>query len=424
MHIQELRGGAPAPIHVVRPAGRDPLRDPEALRQLATRFLVWDAFVGGRPRVAAAPLVLSARLHAAAVAVAERTVAVLDGRVARWAMADPAEAAHYGFAPDVEALVRASWRGRDTAALVRLDLLLDRGLRWRPCEINADCAGGHNETLALPRLARAAGARSGRDPTFVVDALTARLVALARGDAVGLTYATGHAEDLQICALVAGAVRARGHDAVLTAPTALKERGGFIEAHGRRLGALYRYFPTEYMEGQTNLEALAAAVAAGRLRTLTSFAHMPAQSKVVMARAWARLGALPRPEAAFVRAHVPYTIDVATTSPARLVAERPGWVLKRALGRVGDEVFVGDLSDDDDWAELVAAIAERRAGGERWIAQAYVPQRPLPTPWGARLVTLGAYVLDGRFVGYFARLSPESHVSHDALVVPVLVEDS
>jgi hypothetical protein len=36
-------------------------------------------------------------------------------------------------------------------------------------------------------------------------------------------------------------------------------------------------------------------------------------------------------------------------------------------------------------------------------------------------VTLGAYVLDGKFAGYFTRLSQKSHVSHDAIVVPVLV---
>jgi len=28
-------------------------------------------------------------------------------------------------------------------------------------------------------------------------------------------------------------------------------------------------------------------------------------------------------------------------------------------------------------------------------------------------------VLDGRFAGYFARVTPQSHVSHDALCVPV-----
>jgi hypothetical protein len=105
-----------------------------------------------------------------------------------------------------------------------------------------------------------------------------------------------------------------------------------------------------------------------------------------------------------------------------LLADRLGWVLKRAFGRVGDEVFVGALSDDADWRILVDDVGKRRAGGERWIAQRFVRQQPIPTPWGPRLVTLGAYVLDGRFAGYFARLTSVSHVSHDALVVPVFAE--
>jgi len=97
-------------------------------------------------------------------------------------------------------------------------------------------------------------------------------------------------------------------------------------------------------------------------------------------------------------------------------------VVKRALGRVGDEVHVGELCDAAEWTVLVDdALAKRRAG-ESWIAQRFIRQRRLPTPWGLRYVTLGAYVLDGQFAGYFARITEESHVSHDALVVPVFVE--
>ena len=46
----------------------------------------------------------------------------------------------------------------------------------------------------------------------------------------------------------------------------------------------------------------------------------------------------------------------------------------------------------------------------------------MPTPWGPRFLTLGVYLLDGKFVGYFARVTPASHVSHDALVLPTFVE--
>jgi hypothetical protein len=102
------------------------------------------------------------------------------------------------------------------------------------------------------------------------------------------------------------------------------------------------------------------------------------------------------------------------------VEGRREWVVKRAMGRVGDEVFVGPLFDDDrDWASLVDDVRALAGQGEPWVAQRFVPQRPIPTPWGPRLVTLGAYVLDGSFAGYFARITPESHVSHDALCVPV-----
>ncbi len=103
------------------------------------------------------------------------------------------------------------------------------------------------------------------------------------------------------------------------------------------------------------------------------------------------------------------------------IVERPtDWVVKRALGRVGDEVFVGALFEDArEWARLVDHVLARTNLGERWVAQRFVRQLPIPTPWGRRLVTLGAYVLDGRFAGYFARITPRSHVSHDALCVPV-----
>jgi hypothetical protein len=89
---------------------------------------------------------------------------------------------------------------------------------------------------------------------------------------------------------------------------------------------------------------------------------------------------------------------------------------------VGDEVFVGSLLDDADWAATVEGVSAMREAGESWIAQRFVPQRAVPTPWGDRFVTLGAYVLDGRFVGYFTRITPESHVSHGALCVPVFTE--
>jgi glutathionylspermidine synthase len=424
----------------------DPLAQPALARELAHRYLLWDTHVSGARRVDLHPLLLPDSLHRDAVAAAEGVVAAVS-RAARLALADDGggERARYRLGPDTLRLAAASHAGGDDASLMRVDLLLGSDGTFRVCELNADCPGGHNEATGLPRLARAAGFCGGENPTSLLDSLVDRITALAsrtgrsgRGGsplaaasdhdgrlprAVGLLFATAYAEDLQICALVQRGLARRGVRALLLPPTAPRLERGALVAGGCELSALYRFFPIEAMEGQRNIGDLAEAVSSGKVRTISSFSQIFAQSKLAMARAWSRLGELPEHERAAVERHLPLTLDLADVPSAALVSDRRGWVLKRSLGRVGDDVFVGELFSPEEWPEVVAGVIELHLQGESWIAQRFVPQRAVATPWGDRLVTLGAYVLDGRFKGYFARLSEASHVSHDAMCVPVFTVD-
>jgi glutathionylspermidine synthase len=404
----------------------DPLSDPALETQLATRYFLFDAYVAGVRRVDVHPLMLPRDVHAAAVRAAEDVVGAL-GRVASRAHDDAAERARYGLSADSLRLAAASHQVGDDAALVRVDLLLGEDGEWHACEINADCPGGHNESIGLPRLARAAGFLEGSDPTHMIEALADRLTDLAAlpGEppgVVALMYATAYAEDLQVCALVQSMLARKGTRALLVSPVAPRFDTGELRVGGEIVRALYRYFPTEYMDGQSNLDGICRAITEGRVKTMSSFANMFLQSKYSFARAWAHEPTLDAADRASVRRHVPPSFDLASVSHERLVAERAEWVVKRAYGRVGDEVFVGALIGDDDWRETLEAVRAMRTDGQSWIAQHFVRQRPVATPWGERFVTLGAYVLDGRFVGYFTRLTPQSHVSHGALCLPAFTE--
>jgi hypothetical protein len=394
----------------VRPLPGDPLQHATLLQDLSRRYLIWDAHVAGARRVEVHPLVLPRVVHVAAATAAE-SVARAIGEVAARVHRDPDERSLYGMTPDAVRLAEASYDGGDRAALVRVDLLLGHDVAWVACEVNADCPGGHNEALGLPKLARAAGFCGARDPTTVVPALARRMADLSRGDPVALLYATAYAEDLQVCALLARQIEALGVRALLCPPTSPRWDGARLCVRGMAVGALYRFFPTEYMEGQSNVDGIVAALRAGAVRTLSGFCHIYAQSKF-----------------AFTRvsncAHVASTVDMRDIGRDILLDGRSDWVLKRALGRVGEEVFVGALADPGEWVAVVDDILRLRARGEVWVAQRFVRQRRIPTPWGDRFLTLGAYVLDGSFVGYFARVTPSSHTGHDALVVPVFVEDA
>ena len=405
----------------------DPLRAPLLLHELEQRYLLWDAFVGGQRRVDLHPIVLPEPLHRRAVAAAE-SVARAIGRAAARAHDERDERARYRLPPSAERLAEASRFAGDDAGLARVDLLLREDGELCACEVNADCPGGHNEALGLPRLARGAGFARGYDPTNVVAALARRLAVLARkpdGEpgVVGIVYATAYAEDLQVCALVRRELRQLGVEVVLAPPTApVRGEDGSVSIRGVPIRVLYRYFPAEYMEGQANVGGLAEAIAAKNVRTLSSFAHVYAQSKLSFARAHALAPTLDAADRDAVTRHVPETFDLLDVPESTLRRDRAEWVVKRAYGRVGEDVLVGTVVPADAWPlALDAALADRRAG-ESWIAQRFVPQRAIETPWGPRFLTLGAYVLDGSFVGYFARVTPQSHVGHDALVLPVFVQ--
>jgi hypothetical protein len=404
--------------HVVRAGPGDPLASPALVRELEQRWLVWDRCVGGVRRVDVHPLVLGEAAHEEAVHIAERASALVF-RARDRAATDPEERAKYNLHPDVELLAAAARAGNDRGALVRVDLLLRADDRFVACEVNADCPGGHNESLALPRLARMAGYRAGRDPTTVAHRLADRLVALSGGrgsprGSIGLVFATAYAEDLQVCALIERLVIERGGRALRVPATAPKESGDGVAFRGERLSVLYRFYPLEYMEEQANIPALARATERGELASMSSFAAIHAQSKLAMARAWDA-----EPDEA--RGVFPETFAFRDRDGSALLRERAEWVVKRDLSRVGDHVIVGALETDDAFRATLDGIAQGEAEGETWIAQRFVPPGVVTTPWGPRCLTLGVYLLDGVFVGYLARLTTASHCSHDALVVPVFI---
>lgn len=427
----------PAPLLPARDASvwglapRDVTADRAALTLLAQRHLLFDPFVGGEPRVSSEPLVLSRELHENAVATAERAYSLV-GAAAERGFHEEEEGDVYGLAGDVRGLAEASYAAGERSGLCRVDLLLTPDGSFRACELNSDCPGGQNEAIGLPELARSRGFSAGLSPTRVVEAMGARIETLAAetgGDAVGLMFATAYAEDLQVAALVGRELRRRGMETILTPPTAPKLRDGRLVVRDRPISVLYRFFPTEGLSQQRNVGDLRDAVGAGKVRSFSAFSEVYCQSKLAMARAFeqAAQGEAAQGESSKTRVLLdvlPRTLTLGRDLRAELLDDRAGWVLKRDFGRVGDQVFVGALLDADGFRGVVdEALAMVASVREIWIAQRFIPQAMIETPWGPRFLTLGVYLLDGQFVGYFARITEVSHVSHDALVVPVFVDE-
>ena len=96
------------------------------------------------------------------------------------------------------------------------------------------------------------------------------------------------------------------------------------------------------------------------------------------------------------------------------------WVLKPALGRVGDSIGIRGVTATKEWASI--------ARGARWFPRHWVAQRrfeatPLPTPDGPGYPCFGVYTVDGRAAGIYGRIAGVPLVNHLSRDVAVLVPD-
>ena len=97
---------------------------------------------------------------------------------------------------------------------------------------------------------------------------------------------------------------------------------------------------------------------------------------------------------------------------------RGAWVVKPALGRVGEHVGVPGVTSLAEWAEIARGV---RAHPERWLAQERFVAEPIATPDGARHACIGVYVIDGRAAGVYGRLARVARIDERAADVAVLV---
>jgi glutathionylspermidine synthase len=124
---------------------------------------------------------------------------------------------------------------------------------------------------------------------------------------------------------------------------------------------------------------------------------------------WDRLG-VPVPA---WRALLPETVD-----PRRADWERDGtWVLKPALGRVGEDIGIREVLSPKEW-KGIRRDARRHPGN--WVAQRRFASRPVPSASGDRHLCVGVYTVDGKAAGFYARVASRPRIDQFAEDAPVL----
>jgi glutathionylspermidine synthase len=285
---------------------------------------------------------------------------------------------------------------------------------WRVSEVNTDVPGGYNEASGLTSLAaeHVVGAIPLADPSeALVDAIAA---VTPPGATVGLVHATAYSDDRQVMVFLARRLQRRGLRAVLLAPDHIQWGNGQAiirtDWFVGRADFVFRFFPAEWLPNLGRQCDWASFL----LNSQTPLCN-PASALLTQSKRWPLVrNTLGLPLPTWTR-YLPESRD-----PREVDWQSdPDWVVKPALGRVGDSIGLHGVTTEREWKTIRRSL--------RWNAGDWIIQRRfVPVPfvvdgrdWHA---CLGVYTINGRAAGIYGRVAPQPLINHLAREVAVLVE--
>lgn len=263
-------------------------------------------------------------------------------------------------------------------------------------EANSDVPGGLNEAAGLPLLMRPhyAGTELVGDP---VAAYAGAIAAAAPAGIVALVHATAYSDDQQMMVCLARRLEHAGLSVHLASPShvAWREGEAWLDAAWwrGRLGAVVWFFPADWLCGLSRSTLWPHFFAGARTPVSNPATAILTQTKR-LPLVW---DALRTPMPTWRRL-LPETRDPRDVAWAR----SDEWIVKPALGRVGEGVGMAGLVEGKELRRITRSV---RWHPGAWIAQRRFETLPIDTGDEQRFPCLGVYTVDGRVTGAYARLS-------------------
>lgn len=422
----------------------------EFAERLQAGGVIADAWVDGRPRFRARPLLVRSGERDALYQAAEAVAAVLD-EMCRIVAGDP------GLLDDFFGLTRYQkllwlaqaphWHG-----IARADVFFTED-GMAVCEVNSDTPSGQAEAVLLNALALPEHPGCEDPNAALAERFCRMLAAVAAATtgatpplSVGMVYPTELTEDLAMIQLYRRWFVARGWRMSLGSPYNLRPIQGPSGAGGERdarghggvallaepCDLLVRHYKTdwwcerlpvwndeaEYPDPEPlhgPLGVLLGGLLGGTCAVVNPLGAVLTQNKRSFAFLWESMRRFPAWAQEAIRRYVPYTVRLETLPPERLRAERPDWVLKSDYGCEGEEVILGTECTDAVWAESIAQAARRR-----WVAQRYFRARGEPGGASGETINYGVYLVAGQASGLLCRVQ-QGRTDHRAVIPPTLI---
>lgn len=284
---------------------------------------------------------------------------------------------------------------------------------WRVSEANSDVPGGYLEAAGLPTLLPATSGTPAPDPGDRLAQAFARR--LQPDSLVAFVHATAFSDDRQVMMFLARRFQRLGLRTTLLAPHQLAIRGGSLHSQcdwsREPVAGVVRFFPCEWLANYPRSQEIAQFFSPA-----PAVLCNPGQAIASQSKCWMQLlDELATPVPAW-RALAPEV-----RRPRRALRRDPQWVLKPALGRVGEDVLVSGVTPTKVTRRIRRAAAWRP---DQWIAQRRFHSLPIDSPFGPLHACIGVFVIDRETAGMYARVAPSPIINAESQDAAIVIEPS
>lgn len=299
--------------------------------------------------------------------------------------------------------------------LMRFDFHPTTEGNWALSEVNSDVPGGFAEASLMPKIAMGYLKDNTLGSKNFGDILAGAVANKTKpGGKIMLVHCTSYSDDRQVMQFLGDRLQDMGFQPIYAAADHLrfqnKEAVSILDGNAGKVDAVIRFTPLEW------LVRMKPRHWQGYFDTVTPSCNHPiaifAQTKR-FPLVWDALEKLGVSLAAW-RSLLPETREVKDAE------NKEGFLYKPACGRVGEGINIKEACRDDEYKEIMKDVKRHP---KEYLAQKRFDSRPLPDEEGGLFhVCLGAYSVEGKAAGYYARISRVPRIDSTAADIPVLIE--
>src|SRR5208282_299646 len=200
----------------------------------------------------------------------------------------------------------------------------------------------------------------------------------------------------------------------LVSPAHLRWMDGRAEIHANFASgspkAVVRFFPAEWLPNLAREDSWRAYFQKTRVPVSNPGSSILLQTKR-FPLVWEEL----HTELSTWRKLLPGTVELSEIK----IPPDDTWVLKPALGRVGERIGIRGVTPKPDLEKI---IREAQRSPQQWVAQKRFEILPITTPAGEKFPCIGVFTVGGRAAGFYGRIADKPIITQDAQDVAVLIK--